>query len=164
MLKCSQITICKNWFWLDKSKNFGNIPSGNIACQGWPNIKTLLRNLHTKGDFPNGTLPTGFIMLDKAERAELTELQPTLVLKYWVKNSIPISVVASMDQCTFHDKTWQTFQHGSCTFFLFPFSMKLIGFQEHLLTMICFLQRAWQMNHQHVHLFPHWMYQVGCLW
>ena len=38
------------------------------------NIKNPLRSLHTKGDFPNGTLHTGFIMLDKAERAELTEL------------------------------------------------------------------------------------------
>ena len=35
---------------------------------------TPLRSLHTKGDFPNGTLQTGFIMLDKAEGAELTEL------------------------------------------------------------------------------------------
>ena len=30
--------------------------------------------MHTKGDFPNGTLHTDFIMLDKAERVELTEL------------------------------------------------------------------------------------------
>ena len=30
--------------------------------------------MHTKGDFPNGTLHNGFIMLDKPERAELTEL------------------------------------------------------------------------------------------
>ena len=37
-------------------------------------LKTPLRNLHTKGDFPNGTLQTGFIILDKAECAELTEL------------------------------------------------------------------------------------------
>ena len=74
MRKCFQITICKNWFGLDKSKNFGNIPSGNVSQQGWPNIKNPLRSLHTKGDFPNGTLQTGFIMLDKDERAELTEL------------------------------------------------------------------------------------------
>ena len=37
-------------------------------------LKIPLRNLHTKRDFPNGTLQTGFIMLDKAQRAELTEL------------------------------------------------------------------------------------------
>ena len=72
MRKCFQIKICKNWSGLDKSKNFGNIPSGNIQ-QGWPNIKNHLRSLHTKGDFPNGALQTGF-MFDKAERAELTEL------------------------------------------------------------------------------------------
>ena len=55
-------------------------------------LKTPLRSLHAKGDFPNGTLRTGFIMLDKAERAELTE--PTSVLKYSVNNSIPFLVVA----------------------------------------------------------------------
>ena len=55
-------------------------------------LKAPLRSLHTKGDFPNATLQTGFIMLDKAERAELTE--PTPVLKYSVKNSIPVSVFA----------------------------------------------------------------------
>ena len=37
-------------------------------------LKTPLRSLHTKDDFPNGALHTGFIMLDNAERAELTEL------------------------------------------------------------------------------------------
>ena len=37
-------------------------------------LKSPLRSLHTKGDFPNGTVHNGFIMLDKAERAELTEL------------------------------------------------------------------------------------------
>ena len=37
-------------------------------------LKTPLRRLRTKGDFPNGTLHTGFIMLDKAERAEFTKL------------------------------------------------------------------------------------------
>ena len=37
-------------------------------------LKTPLRSLHTKGDFPNGTLHTGFLMLDNAERAKLTEL------------------------------------------------------------------------------------------
>ena len=37
-------------------------------------LKTPLRSPHTKGDFPNGTLNTGFKMLDNAERAELTEL------------------------------------------------------------------------------------------
>ena len=37
-------------------------------------LKTPLRCMHTKGDFPNGTLHNGFIMLDKPERAELTEL------------------------------------------------------------------------------------------
>ena len=37
-------------------------------------LKTPVRNLHTKGDFPNERLQTGFIMLDKTERAEFTEL------------------------------------------------------------------------------------------
>ena len=37
-------------------------------------LKTPLRSRHTKGDFPNGTLHAGFIMLDNAEREELTEL------------------------------------------------------------------------------------------
>ena len=37
-------------------------------------LKTSLRSLDTKGDFPNGTLHTGFIMLDKAESAEFIEL------------------------------------------------------------------------------------------
>ena len=32
-------------------------------------LKTPYRSLHTKGDFSNETLQTGFIMLDKAERA-----------------------------------------------------------------------------------------------
>ena len=37
-------------------------------------FKTPLRSLHNKGDFPNGTLHTSFIMLDKGERAGWTEL------------------------------------------------------------------------------------------
>ena len=37
-------------------------------------LKIPFRSLHTKRDFPNVTLQTDFIMLDKAERAELTEL------------------------------------------------------------------------------------------
>ena len=56
-------------------------------------LKTPLKSLHTKGDFPNGTLQTGFLMLDKAECAELTEIELTPVLKCSVKNYI-YSVVA----------------------------------------------------------------------
>ena len=73
---------------LPQGINFSNIR--NIYWQDWPNIKTSLRSLDTKGDFPNGTLHTGFIMLDKAESAEFIELQPTPVLKYSVKTSILI--------------------------------------------------------------------------
>ena len=37
-------------------------------------LKVPLRSLHTKGDFPNGTLHTGSMRVNKAERAEFTEL------------------------------------------------------------------------------------------
>ena len=59
--------------------------------------------------------------------------------------SIPLKILftsqwfLAWDQCTFHDKTWQTIQYGNCTFSLNLLSTKLIGFQEHLLTIICFL-------------------------
>ena len=59
-------------------------------------LKTPFRSLNTKGDFPNRTLQTRLIMLDKAEGAELTELWPNPVFKYSVKNSIPILVAAWM--------------------------------------------------------------------
>ena len=37
-------------------------------------LKTPLRSLHSSGDFPNGTLDTGFILLDKAESEGFTNL------------------------------------------------------------------------------------------
>ena len=37
-------------------------------------LKTIFRSLHTKDGFQNRTLLTGFIMLGKVERAELTGL------------------------------------------------------------------------------------------
>ena len=37
-------------------------------------LKALLGSQHIKDDLPNGTWHTGFIMIDKAEPAELTEL------------------------------------------------------------------------------------------
>ena len=52
----------------------GQAPSSNIFGKGDLILKTPLRSLRTKGDFPNGILHTGFIMLDKAERAEFTKL------------------------------------------------------------------------------------------
>ena len=55
--------------------------------------KTPLTNLLTDGNFLNETLDTGFIRLEKAERGELTELQPLSVLKYSVKNYVPILVI-----------------------------------------------------------------------
>ena len=57
-------------------------------------LKTTLSSLYINGCFPNRTLHTGSIILDKVERAESTELQPTPVLKYSVKYYISISVVA----------------------------------------------------------------------
>ena len=98
MRKCFQITICKSWFRLNKSKIKVKtlVTSQVVTYLGKAGLilKASFRSLHTKGDFLNGTLQAGFIMLGKAERAELTKLSPTPVLKYSVKNSIPISVVA----------------------------------------------------------------------
>ena len=57
MRKCFQVTIYKRF--LRKASLI---------------LKTLLGSQHIKDDLPNGTLHTGFIMIDKAEPAELTEL------------------------------------------------------------------------------------------
>ena len=74
MRKCFQITICRVDFDLIKVKTL--VASQVVAYLGKAGLilKTPLRSLHTKSDFPNGALQAGFIMLDKAECAELTEL------------------------------------------------------------------------------------------
>ena len=66
-----------------------------VLCLGKAGLisNTPLTNLLTDSNFLNETLDTGFIKLDKAERGELTELQPISVLKYSVKNYVPISVI-----------------------------------------------------------------------
>ena len=88
-------------------------------------FKIPLRSLHTKGVFQMGyyNLRTGFIMLHKAERVELTELYN--LTQSW---SIPLRILfpsqwlLEWDQCTFHDKTSQTFLNMgvvpfSCSYF-----------------------------------------------
>ena len=74
MRKCFQITFVRVGFDLIKVKTLVISQVVTHLDKAGLILKTPLRSLHTKGDFPNGTLHTGFIMLDKAERAELTEL------------------------------------------------------------------------------------------
>ena len=74
MRKCFQITIVRVGFDLIKVKTLVTSQVVTYLGKAGLILKTPLKSLHTKGDFLNGTLHTGFIMLDKAERAELTEL------------------------------------------------------------------------------------------
>ena len=61
MRNCFQITICKSWFSLDKSKTLVTSQVPTYRGKAGLILKTPLRSLHTKRDFPNGTLHTCFL-------------------------------------------------------------------------------------------------------
>ena len=67
-------------------------------------------------------------MLDKAERAELTDLPQSWSIQ--LRILFQSQRFLKWDQCTFHDTIWQNFRHGSCTFFLFLLSTKMIRFKS----------------------------------
>ena len=62
-------------------------------------------------------------------------------------------------QCTFHDKTCNTFHNGNCTFSLFLLTTNLIGFQEHLLTIIAFCKEPDKWTTSILIIF-----HIGCTW
>ena len=151
MRKCFQVIIYMSWFWLDKSKNFSNILSCNISLQDWPNSKNPFKQ--------------------SAYQSWTKDCLTKLNLQNWLNYNLPHSWniqsrilfrfqwLFEWDQCTFHELTWPTFRYGNFTNSLFPIPMKLIVFQEHLLTMICFLQRVDKRSTSMLNLF-----HIGGTW
>ena len=74
MRNCFQVTSVRVGSDLIKVKTL--VTSQVVTYHGKAGLilKSSLRSLRTKDDFPNGTLRAGFVMFEKAERAELTEL------------------------------------------------------------------------------------------
>ena len=97
--------------------------------------KTLFRSVHTKGNFPNGLLHTDFIMLDRLNVQNW--LNYDLPQSWSIQSKIPFPSQWLLEWHHFTTKLdriliWELYISR------FYLSMKLIGFQEHLLTMICF--------------------------
>ena len=148
MRKCFQVTICKSWFWVNKSKHFSKILSCNVPWQDWPNILN---------PFEKSAYQRWFAIWD---------------ITYWFSNAKPSwtcridgnitylsfevfsqEFYSHLNGCLngisvlFTTKFDKTFRYGNCTFSLFPPSMKLIGFQNDFAAERWFL---WIISHSQI--------------